>query len=67
PEEVQLTYRVAIKDYQRVIPEMFTLSVTYDPEKDKGKNFLKVHIERKPDFVRVNRIHPEKVEFIIRK
>ncbi len=67
PEEVQLTYRVAIKDYQRVIPEMFTLSVTYDPEKDKGKNFLKVHIEQKPDFVRVSRIHPEKVEFIIRK
>ena len=67
PEVVQLTYQVAIKDYQRVKPEMFALSVTYDPEKDKGKNFLKVHIEQQPDFIRISRIHPDKVEFIIRK
>ncbi len=67
PESIQLTYQVAIKDYQLVKPEMFTLSVTYDPEKDRGKNFLKVRIEQKPDFVRVSRIYPDKVEFIIRK
>ncbi len=67
PETVQLTYQVAIKDYTLVKPDMFLLSSTYNPEKDKEKTFLKVHIDESPGFIRITRINPDKVEFIIQK
>jgi hypothetical protein len=67
PENVTLTYRVAIKDYDLVKPEMFELSVSYDPQKDMDKTFLKVRIDKSPDFVRITRVNPDKVEFIIQK
>lgn len=65
PETVQLTYQVAIKDYQMVKAEMFSLTAEYDPQRDKEKTFLKVHVDKSPDFVRITRTQPEKVEFII--
>jgi len=67
PETVQLTYRVAIKDYQLVKPEMFVLSATYDPQRDMEKTFLKVRTDQSPEYVQISRIHPDKVEFIIQK
>ena len=65
PETVQLTYQVAIKDYQMVKAEMFSLTAGYDPQYDKEKTFLRVNVDKSPDFVRITRIQPEKVEFII--
>jgi hypothetical protein len=67
PEYVELTYQVAIKDYQLVKDDMFRASVLYDPVKDKKKTFLKVHIDESPDFIRIMRIDPDKVEYIIQK
>jgi len=67
PETVQLTYQVAIKDYKFVKPEMFGISAMYDPEKDKEKTFLKVLIDQQPDLIRITRVNPDKVEFIIQK
>ena len=67
PESVQLTYQVAIKDYQLVKPELFELSVSYDPQKDMDKTFLKVRVDKSPEFIRITRINPDKVEFIIQK
>jgi hypothetical protein len=67
PEQVEVVYQVAIKDFKLVKPEMFTLTVTYDPEKDKNRNLLKVKVDKAPDFVRINRITPDRVEYIIQK
>ena len=67
PESIQLTYQIAIKDYKLVKPEMFTVSAVYDPAKDKDKTFLKVKIDNSPDFVKITRISPDKVEYIIQK
>ena len=67
PQTVQLTYQVAVKDYKLVNPDMFILSAAYDPLKDKDKTFLKVQVEKSPDFIRISRIDPDKVEFIIQK
>ncbi len=67
PAEVELTYRVALKDFQRVKTEMFQAMVLYNPGQDKDKNFLKVRIKNSPEFVRISRIVPERVEFIIEK
>jgi len=65
PEKVQITYQVAIKDFKLVKPEMFVLAASYDPEKDKEKTFLKVKAIKSPDFIKITRISPDKVEFII--
>ncbi len=67
PETVQLTYQVAIKDYDLVKPEMFVLNAKYDPARDMEKTFLKVRAEQSPDFIRITRIHPDKLEYIIQK
>ncbi len=67
PENVTLTYRVAIRDFKDVKPEMFLLTATYDPEKDREKSVLRVRVEKSPDFIRISRINPERVEFIIQK
>lgn len=67
PETVQLVYQVALKDYQLVKPEMFALSAEYDPQKDREKTFLKVKVDKSPGFVRITRIQPDKVEYIIQK
>lgn len=67
PETVKVTYQVALKDYPKVKPDMFSLQVAYDQEKDQGKNFLKIKVEKKPDFVRIGRLSPERVEFLIQK
>ena len=67
PENVEVTYRVAIKDYPLVKPGMFRMTAYFDPEKDRGKTFLKVRSEKQPEFVRITRIDPDKVEFIIQK
>jgi YbbR domain-containing protein len=67
PETVQLTYQVAIKDFKLVRADMFQVSAIYDPIKDKGKTFLKVKLDKSPDFIKVSRILPERVEFIIQK
>lgn len=67
PEKITLTYRVAIRDFKDVKPEMFLLTATYDPEKDREKSFLRVRVEKSPDFVKISRINPERVEFIIQK
>ncbi|MEE4257218.1 MAG: YbbR-like domain-containing protein [Bacteroidales bacterium] len=67
PEKVEVTYRVALKDYPLVKPEMFRLTAFFNPEKDRGKTFLRVRAEKQPEFVRITRIEPDKVEFIIQK
>jgi hypothetical protein len=67
PETAKVTYKVALRDYARVNPDMFSLTVVYNPEKDRLKNFLKINIAEKPDYVKISRITPDKVEFLIQK
>lgn len=67
PEIVQVTYRVALKDFKLVKPEMFEITAIYDPVRDKDKSFIRVNLEQSPKFTRVTRIQPEKVEFLIQQ
>jgi hypothetical protein len=67
PGKITLTYQVAVKDYNKVSADMFHMSVYYDPENDMEKTFLRVRAEKSPDFIKISRIQPDKVEFIIHK
>ncbi|MEN8224031.1 MAG: YbbR-like domain-containing protein [Bacteroidota bacterium] len=67
PETVQLTYQVAIRDYNLVNAGMFRLSVIYDSKKDREKKFLKVKVDESPEHIKITRIHPDRLEFLIQK
>jgi YbbR domain-containing protein len=67
PDKVRVFYTLALKDYPKVEPGMITavadLSKINYMEEDK----IKINLESYPSFIRVNKIEPEKVEFIIIK
>ncbi|MFH1121488.1 MAG: hypothetical protein V1775_16845 [Bacteroidota bacterium] len=67
PDNVKLTCRVAMRDYKRLDPSLFTVSVDYGKAIESHNNRVPVEIKRKPSFVKVVRIEPEKVEFLILK
>lgn len=67
PETVELTYHVALKDFTLVKPGMFSLSATYNEQEDQSKTFLKVNVDNHPGFIRIKRINPDKLEYLIQK
>lgn len=66
PEKVKLTCRLAMRDYKRLDPSMFLAVVDYKNILKSDKR-VKVEIVRRPSFVRVVKIDPEKVECLILK
>jgi len=67
PENVKLTCRVAMHDYKRLDPSLFEASINYDQATLSGSNRTLVEIKRKPAFVKLVKIDPPKVEFLILK
>ncbi len=66
PEKVDITYLVALKDYKRISEDMFIAS--YDTSvslKDIKK--LQVKIIQQPSFIKITRIDPPEVEFLVLK
>lgn len=67
PERVKVSYKVALKDYARVEPEMFRAVADFSTVNIAGENKVRISLDKFPDFVQINRIEPEKAEFIIIK
>jgi YbbR domain-containing protein len=65
PEKAVITCIVGFSDFDKIKDAMFSASVDY--EHIDESNRLKVDIARHPEFVRILRYHPQKVEYIIRK
>lgn len=65
PDFVVVTYLVTLENFNRVNKEMFTASVEVI-EKDTS-NHLKVSILHKPSFVRITKIEPQEVEYLLLK
>jgi hypothetical protein len=66
PEKISLTYLVALKDYKRINSEMFVLG--YDTAANLNQaNKLRVKIIRHPSFIKITRIDPQEVEFLVLK
>lgn len=66
PEKVNITYLVALRDYKRISEDMFIVS--YDTSarlKDVKK--LQVKIIQHPSFIKITRIDPPEVEFLVLK
>ena len=65
PEYVVITYLVTLDNYNRVNEEMFAASVNY--VEDNTSNRLKVILLHTPSFVKITKIDPEEVEFLLLK
>ncbi len=67
PERTHILYLVALKDFNKVNQDMFSCvvdlsEVTHDEDKK-----LKVQLQAYPKFVKINRIEPSEVEFLLLK
>jgi hypothetical protein len=67
PDKVTLTCRVAMREFERLDPSLFSVSINYKEASASGNNLAEVQISRQPTFARVIRIEPEKVEFLLLK
>lgn len=67
PDKVKLTCRVAMRDYKRLDPSFFFVGVDFAAAISSGNNRVPVELTRKPSFVKIVKIEPEKVEFLLLK
>ncbi len=65
PGFVNITYLVTLENFNRVTEDMFTASVDYDENVNSDR--LKVNLVHKPSFIKVTRIEPEEVEYLLLK
>lgn len=66
PNEINVTYFVALSDYDKVLPQLFEVAVDYKDINTQGDK-LNVKILNSPEYVRSLRFDPETVEYIIEK
>ena len=65
PDKVKVTFMVALKDFSRVDSGMFESAIVYTAGSDLKK--LDVDLLSYPSFIKVTRIEPRNVEYIILK
>jgi hypothetical protein len=67
PDKVKIYYNVALKDYPKIEPGMISLVADFSTVDLSMENKVKVSLESYPEYIRINKLAPEKVEFIIIK
>ncbi len=67
PEKVRVTYQVALKDFKKVNQEMFLAVTNINKDKTNKDYNAKVDIIKSPSFIKISKIYPEKLEYIILK
>ena len=67
PDKVKIYCFVALKDFDLVIPSMFSAQVDFNDAEKGTSNMLAVKVPEFPSNVKVTRFLPQRVEFIIMK
>lgn len=67
PEKITVTYIVPVSKFKKIDADKFTATVDFSKAKSTGAKKLKVEITRMPAFVKILKIEPEKIEYIILK
>jgi hypothetical protein len=65
PETVTVSYLVALKDYSQVTPGMFLMVADFRGFDLENEKKIRVRVEEAPPTLKITRIDPERVEFII--
>lgn len=63
PDNVKVTYLIALKDYSNFQTNMLSVGINFD----KNKNRQTVELFNQPSFIRITNIEPETLEYIIIK
>lgn len=66
PNEITVTYFVALSDYEKVLPQLFEVVVDYNQTANQS-NKLNVEIKNAPDYIQSLRYNPKSVEYIIER
>jgi hypothetical protein len=66
PDKCTITCMVPVKDFRSIDASMFAVSVFYNPGQTKARK-LKVELTLSPQRVKILKVSPEEVEFIILK
>ncbi len=65
PEKVKITYFVTLENYNRIDKSMFVATVNYNKEISSEK--LKVNLLQYPSMIRIVKVEPEEVEYLLIK
>lgn len=63
PENVKVTYQIALKDYSNFRTDMLSVGINFD----NNENRQSVRIFHQPSFIKITNIAPETIEYIILK
>ena len=67
PDKVKITYMVALKDFKKINKDLFDVEVNGSIGKSDENNKLKVELVKSPAFIKVTKVYPDNVEYIIFK
>jgi hypothetical protein len=67
PEKTRITYVVSLKNFKDVKPDMFSAVADLSKALDAKSKKLKVEIEKYPAYVKIRKIDPDKIEYILLK
>ena len=67
PTSVTVTYRVGLKDYNKVTPNLFLIECDYQESVENKLNFMIPKVVSKPDFIKNLHINNQKIDFFIKK
>jgi len=67
PEEIEIFYLVALKDFKKVNKDMFEVSADFDLAISKEEKRVKVKLIKYPPYVNILKIEPSTVDYIILK
>jgi len=62
PETVTVRFLVALKDFERITPDLFSAVIHYD---EQSLNSQKIELERYPTFIKIIDFQPKSVEYLI--
>ena len=66
PKSIQITYNVGLSNYQKVIPELFKATVSYE-EVQSGAEKLRVQVDKAPEYLKSFTYTPQTVDYIIER
>lgn len=66
PEDVKITYLLALKDFDKINKNMFKARVNFT-RADKSIQKLDIEVVQAPNNIKITQITPEKVEFLLLK
>jgi len=67
PKKVKVTYKVGLKNYQKITEDLFHVVCDYNKTKENELTYLIPELKKEPELTSSVRISPQKIDFLIQK